>query len=677
MKRTSYQDAHLDLLIRMAFEQLDEEDTEQLAASPDPELSAADALRADKAFDTACSKVGIQEKQEKNKKRNEIIWHGFRTIGFAAAAIVILALIALPVTFAASAEFRQAVMKLFVEIDEERGEAFFSFHSEEEKEEKTQFDDATAPDFWKGGLYPQYLPEGFTVSQTDDLQFDVTYTAPDGRSIRFTEKEGSMPHSVIPENAEYHKSEYGYNDWAIWEETINDQSQITVYQDQANSWCRLITLGVGREETLKITNSVRNVMHDVHFDSYQRGHLLPETEATAPDYWTGDYYIAWLPEGLWRDGVYNSNCVHYQDANKRELLLNLYDEKDDFFVNIEESDFQIISIHGWDAYLLTEADEEVSTVSLYWQEEEAWLSIYAYDIPVEQVLKIAESTKRLHRDEGFDPMVGQRIQYDEGGRALPLPDWKGEFFPGWLPEGFTMISLSNNSGIISFAGENNRGVTLNESIHVAMTIPSLMSYSTVRLVDINGRQGLLLMDDKYNSERYELYWDDGNYNWFNLDGWMVSEDEMLRVAKSIYRIGNGETLGDEPSPSYEAATAAVPDCWNGNYYPAYVPAGFEVSDYVDFFHSIELVSEDDRRILFSELDETIVEMRGTEGATVDTILIQGREATIIDGWHNNIHNVTIVWPADDDHTWFDLVTYGIETEETVHIAESVTKIDKQ
>ena len=101
------------------------------------------------------------------------------------------------------------------------------------------------------------------------------------------------------------------------------------------------------------------------------------------------------------------------------------------------------------------------------------------------------------------------------------------------------------------------------------------------------------------------------------------------------------------------------------------------NDYVDFFHSIELVSEDDRRILFSELDETIVEMRGTEGATVDTILIQGKEATIIDGWHNNIHNVTIVWPAGDDHTWFDLVTYGIETEETIRIADSVTKIDKQ
>ena len=272
MKKTSYQDAHLDLLIRMAFEQLEEEDTEQLATSPDPELSAADALRADRAFDTACNKVNIQEKQEKRQKRKGIILHGFRTIGFVAAAIVILALIALPVTFAASAEFRQAVMKLFVEIDEERGEAYFSFQPEETNEE----------------------------------------------------------------------------------------------------------------------------------------------------------------------------------------------------------------IHGTEATL-----------------------------------------------------------------------------------------------------------------------------------------------------------------------------------------------------SYETTTAVVPDCWTGNYYPVYLQKDFEVNYFDEFFHTIELVASDNRRILFSELNENITEMRGTEGATVDTILIQGKEATIIDGWHNNIHNVTIVWPADDDHTWFDLVTYGIETEETIRIAESVTKIDKQ
>ena len=246
MKKTSYQDAHLDLLIRMAFEQLEEEDTEQLAASPDPEINATDALRADKAFDTACSKVGIQEKQEKNKKRNEIIWHGFRAVGFAAAAIVILALIALPVTFAASAEFRSAVMRLFVEIDDVHKEAHFSFHPEETSEE-VQFDDATAPDFWRGTHFPQYIPEGFSMTHADDLQLDVTYTAPDGRSLRFTEAEGSMPISLMPEDAEYHASEYGLNDWAIWEEDAGGVSRITIYQEHSDRYCRLTTLGLTRE----------------------------------------------------------------------------------------------------------------------------------------------------------------------------------------------------------------------------------------------------------------------------------------------------------------------------------------------------------------------------------------------------------------------------------------------
>ena len=291
---------------------------------------------------------------------------------------------------------------------------------------------------------------------------------------------------------------------------------------------------------------------------------------------------------------------------------------------------------------------------------------------------MAESTKPLQRDEGFDPMAARRVQYDENGRAIPSADWRGEYFPGWLPEDCMLNGLWNQNGEIYFSGSGNREVGMIEKFRTTMTLWGLARYSQARLVQVNGRQGLLLVDDDdLLDQTYSLYWDDGNYNWIELFGRNVTEEELMRVAQSAYRISTGENLGAEPRSSYEETAIAVPDCWNGNYYPAYVPEEFEVLDYVDFFHSIELVSEDNRRILFSELDETVTSMRGTEGATVDTILIQGKEATIIDGWHNNIHNVTIVWPAGDNQTWFDLVTYGIETEETVHIAESVTKIDKQ
>jgi len=119
---------------------------------------------------------------------------------------------------------------------------------------------------------------------------------------------------------------------------------------------------------------------------------------------------------------------------------------------------------------------------------------------------------------------------------------------------------------------------------------------------------------------------------------------------------------------------SVPEVWTGMYYPSYIPSDFEVIDYVDLFHSIELAADDNKTILFSELDEETTEMRGTENAVISTTVIRGAEATIIDGYHNNIHNVTIVWALDNN--WFDLVTYGIETGEAIRIAESVRMIKK-
>ena len=116
-----------------------------------------------------------------------------------------------------------------------------------------------------------------------------------------------------------------------------------------------------------------------------------------------------------------------------------------------------------------------------------------------------------------------------------------------------------------------------------------------------------------------------------------------------------------------------PEEWTGRYYPAYIPEGYEVDYYYEAFHSIELVLEDGHRILFSELDPSVTEMRGTEGAEVYTIQIHGADATVIDGWHNGIHNVTIVWQISQE-TWFDLVTYKLDTEEAIRIAKSVRRI---
>ena len=64
MKHPSWQDAHLDCLLRLAMEQLDAEDTARFVQSPDPDISVSDAQRADRAFQAALS--GALRRSEQN-----------------------------------------------------------------------------------------------------------------------------------------------------------------------------------------------------------------------------------------------------------------------------------------------------------------------------------------------------------------------------------------------------------------------------------------------------------------------------------------------------------------------------------------------------------------------------------------------------------------------------------
>ena len=63
MRKPSRQDARLDSLLLFALEQLDAEDTARFVQSPDPEISAPDAQRTDRAFWAAMNASSRPENQ--------------------------------------------------------------------------------------------------------------------------------------------------------------------------------------------------------------------------------------------------------------------------------------------------------------------------------------------------------------------------------------------------------------------------------------------------------------------------------------------------------------------------------------------------------------------------------------------------------------------------------------
>ncbi len=120
----------------------------------------------------------------------------------------------------------------------------------------------------------------------------------------------------------------------------------------------------------------------------------------------------------------------------------------------------------------------------------------------------------------------------------------------------------------------------------------------------------------------------------------------------------------------------VPEGWPGEYFPSYIPVGFEVTHVVETFTLIEYQAGDQQKISFSESTTEVSSSAGTDNAIISEIDINGTIGYVIDGYSRNgaVHAVTITWAIDD--RWFSLVAKNVETNEVIRIAESVKKIIK-
>ena len=206
MSKSSCQDQHLDLLIRMAFQQIEEETVEQFVQTPDPTLNSTETACADRAFHRAMIASTEKNKADRKQKRKQNAYLSLRVAAAVLIAVIGLALIALPIAFAVSPEFRDSVMKLFAQTDSEKGQASYSFKMEETTGEDIPNQDSS-PDFWLGDRYPQYIPEGFTISSYDDILNQITFKNASGNIIQYAEFNGRLNLDALPSNAEVISSE--------------------------------------------------------------------------------------------------------------------------------------------------------------------------------------------------------------------------------------------------------------------------------------------------------------------------------------------------------------------------------------------------------------------------------------------------------------------------------------
>lgn len=116
----------------------------------------------------------------------------------------------------------------------------------------------------------------------------------------------------------------------------------------------------------------------------------------------------------------------------------------------------------------------------------------------------------------------------------------------------------------------------------------------------------------------------------------------------------------------------VPEAWQGNYYPSYIPEGFSMASCSSLLPKVSYESGDGGQMDFYELDEAAEGTLGTGGGSVSSVMVGAQEGQMIESTADGLHIVDLVWAADD--RWFHLSALNIERDEVLRIAESVRRV---
>lgn len=251
------QEAHLDAMIKLAFDLDDAETTRRLLESPDPELTPDEDHLADEILALSLSRA---EKEQKRSRQHDFARTARKVLPFVintAACIILLLAMAAPIALANSATFRSKVLQLIMELDEEKGEAYFSLVQDED----ASFD---VPEGWRGNYFPSYIPDGFTIYDWDPdfgAAF-IEYRNESANQLFFSEYSNGAGVVTGTDNAEMKEIDINGNPAYLIDGIASDGKTHTVnifWQNETN-WFGVVTYGLSTDEALQVARSVRRIV---------------------------------------------------------------------------------------------------------------------------------------------------------------------------------------------------------------------------------------------------------------------------------------------------------------------------------------------------------------------------------------------------------------------------------
>lgn len=251
------QDEHLDLMLRLTFALEEDETISRLLDDPDPTLTPEEEKLADAILARAYARIDAQKKQSRQHKFAQTARKVLPFVINTAACIILLLAMAAPIALANSATFRSKVMQLIMELDEEKGEAYFAFVPDEGAE-------FNVPEGWFGNYFPSYMPENFTI-----YDYDPTFP------MAFIELRNAEDHQIFfQEFDEYSEMWAGTDNSTIRNVDVNGSEavliegytsdhvtwSVTVTWQNDTNWFSITTFGLPTDEALRIARSVKRIV---------------------------------------------------------------------------------------------------------------------------------------------------------------------------------------------------------------------------------------------------------------------------------------------------------------------------------------------------------------------------------------------------------------------------------
>ncbi len=248
---TELQDEYLDTLLHLAYKHEAAIEAQPTLTTEGTPLTPEEEASLQSTLDAAWKKLDAQRRRQ----RRERLRAGFRRtlpkVMEAAACVVLILAIAVPIALANVTSFRSQVMRLLVGIDQARGVADIRLTPSDK-----QFD---VPADWAGEYYPSYIPEGMQLTEVDCIgNFCTTeYSNESGQHLAFYECAKDATASIGTEYAT--ASTEMMNGKEVWVEESKELNTVYLTWSMDEYCLSLRSDGLNREETMRVAESVKKV----------------------------------------------------------------------------------------------------------------------------------------------------------------------------------------------------------------------------------------------------------------------------------------------------------------------------------------------------------------------------------------------------------------------------------